>query len=159
MPKRACRSDPAETAADARHRIWHQLEVLMITGRILAKVNGVLTVDQLDVHVRHTHDASDTQLDSPAQQKDRHPPGNRHLTKNHLPRQFPCRVFTVQYGFKQRGQLLKRYSTRHHDLWSKTPVKSRSPSHGTEKTAPCRPDWRVTLRIRYSVTSGCHDLG
>lgn len=44
---------PAEPAADARHSVWHRIEILMIAGSIRVKVDGVTTVDQPDVRLSH----------------------------------------------------------------------------------------------------------
>ena len=40
---------PAEPAADARHSVWHRMEILMAGDRIRVKVDGVTTVDEADV--------------------------------------------------------------------------------------------------------------
>ncbi len=41
---------PAEPAADARHSVWHRVEILMVGKRIRVAVDGVTTVDEADVH-------------------------------------------------------------------------------------------------------------
>lgn len=40
---------PARPAADARHSVWHRMEILMTGYRLRIAVNGVVTVDEADV--------------------------------------------------------------------------------------------------------------
>ena len=40
---------PAEPAADARHSVWHRMEILVAGDRIRVRVDGVITVDEADV--------------------------------------------------------------------------------------------------------------
>jgi hypothetical protein len=40
---------PAEPAADARHSMWHRMEILMTGDRIRVSVDGVITVNESDV--------------------------------------------------------------------------------------------------------------
>jgi glucose/arabinose dehydrogenase len=44
---------PAEPAADARHSVWHRMEVLMIGDRVRVNVDGVTTVDEADVRAAY----------------------------------------------------------------------------------------------------------
>ena len=44
---------PAEPAADARHSVWHRMEILMAGHRLRVVVDGVVTVDEADLSVSH----------------------------------------------------------------------------------------------------------
>jgi len=40
---------PASPAVDARHSVWHRMEILMVGDRIRVRVDGVTTVDEENV--------------------------------------------------------------------------------------------------------------
>ena len=44
---------PAEPAADARHSVWHRMEILVAGDRIRVSVDGVTTVDEADVRASY----------------------------------------------------------------------------------------------------------
>jgi glucose/arabinose dehydrogenase len=43
----------AEPAADARHSVWHHMEILMAGHRLRVVVDGVVTVDEADLSLSH----------------------------------------------------------------------------------------------------------